>query len=76
MLVFVLNQTQKANTGKIQTPVYENVREFGFLTFTDAKTVFVQLKQGLKRFFVFCSWLRYAKCFVADLPARVSDFRG
>lgn len=29
MLVFVLNQTQKANTGKIQTPVYENVREFG-----------------------------------------------
>lgn len=31
MLVFVLNQTQKANTGKIQTPVYENVREFGFL---------------------------------------------
>lgn len=32
MLVFVLNQAQKANTGKIQTPVYENVREFGFLT--------------------------------------------
>ena len=31
MLVFVLNQAQKANTGKIQTPVYENVREFGFL---------------------------------------------
>lgn len=31
MLVFVLNQTQKANTGKIQTPVYENVREFGCL---------------------------------------------
>lgn len=31
MLVFVLNQTQKANTGKIQTPVYENVREFGDL---------------------------------------------
>lgn len=30
MLVFVLNQAQKANTGKIQTPVYENVREFGF----------------------------------------------
>lgn len=29
MLVFVLNQAQKANTGKIQTPVYENVREFG-----------------------------------------------
>lgn len=29
MLVFVLNQIQKANTGKIQTPVYENVREFG-----------------------------------------------
>ena len=28
MLVFVLNQAQKANTGKIQTPVYENVREF------------------------------------------------
>lgn len=33
MLVFVLNQTQKANTGKIQTPVYENVREFGVLGF-------------------------------------------
>lgn len=31
MLVFVLNQAQKANTGKIQTPVYENVREFGQL---------------------------------------------
>ena len=31
MLVFVLNQAQKANTGKIQTPVYENVREFGEL---------------------------------------------
>ena len=31
MLVFVLNQAQKANTGKIQTPVYENVREFGVL---------------------------------------------
>ena len=31
MLVFVLNQAQKANTGKIQTPVYENVREFGAL---------------------------------------------
>ena len=31
MLVFVLNQIQKANTGKIQTPVYENVREFGDL---------------------------------------------
>lgn len=31
MLVFVLNQAQKANTGKIQTPVYENVREFGIL---------------------------------------------
>ena len=31
MLVFVLNQSQKANTGKIQTPVYENVREFGLL---------------------------------------------
>lgn len=31
MLVFVLNQAQKANTGKIQTPVYENVREFGLL---------------------------------------------
>ena len=30
MLVFVLNQAQKANTGKIQTPVYENVREFGY----------------------------------------------
>ena len=30
MLVFVLNQAQKASTGKIQTPVYENVREFGF----------------------------------------------
>lgn len=29
MLVFVLNQAKKANTGKIQTPVYENVREFG-----------------------------------------------
>ena len=29
MLVFVLNQAQKTNTGKIQTPVYENVREFG-----------------------------------------------
>ena len=29
MLVFVLNQAQKANTGKIQTPVYENVSEFG-----------------------------------------------
>lgn len=29
MLVFVLNQAQKANTGKIQTPVYENVMEFG-----------------------------------------------
>lgn len=29
MLVFVLNQAQKASTGKIQTPVYENVREFG-----------------------------------------------
>ena len=34
MLVFVLNQAQKANTGKIQTPVYENVREFG----TDAES--------------------------------------
>lgn len=33
MLVFVLNQAQKANTGKIQTPVYENVREFGFCVF-------------------------------------------
>ena len=32
MLVFVLNQAQKANTGKIQTPVYENVREFGVIT--------------------------------------------
>ena len=32
MLVFVLNQAQKASTGKIQTPVYENVREFGFKT--------------------------------------------
>ena len=32
MLVFVLNQTQKANTGKIRTPVYENVREFGVET--------------------------------------------
>lgn len=32
MLVFVLNQAQKANTGKIQTPVYENVREFGLNT--------------------------------------------
>ena len=32
MLVFVLNQAQKANTGKIQTPVYENVREFGAAT--------------------------------------------
>ena len=31
MLVFVLNQAQKASTGKIQTPVYENVREFGVL---------------------------------------------
>ena len=30
MLVFVLNQAKKASTGKIQTPVYENVREFGF----------------------------------------------
>lgn len=29
MLVFVLNQAKKASTGKIQTPVYENVREFG-----------------------------------------------
>lgn len=35
MLVFVLNQAQKANTGKIQTPVYENVREFGGLTALD-----------------------------------------
>ena len=33
MLVFVLNQAQKANTGKIQTPVYENVREFGWYGF-------------------------------------------
>ena len=32
MLVFVLNQAQKANTGKIQTPVYENVREFGIVS--------------------------------------------
>ena len=32
MLVFVLNQAQKASTGKIQTPVYENVREFGQLS--------------------------------------------
>ena len=36
MLVFVLNQAQKANTGKIQTPVYENVREFGPLPTPDA----------------------------------------
>ena len=34
MLVFVLNQAQKANTGKIQTPVYENVREFGLKEFS------------------------------------------
>ena len=34
MLVFVLNQAQKANTGKSQTPVYENVREFGVPTRT------------------------------------------
>ena len=38
MLVFVLNQAQKANTGKIQTPVYENVREFG----VDAGAYFVE----------------------------------
>ena len=36
MLVFVLNQAQKANTGKIQTPVYENVREFGLNRTADA----------------------------------------
>ena len=35
MLVFVLNQAQKANTGKIQTPVYENVREFGMYHATE-----------------------------------------
>lgn len=34
MLVFVLNQAQKANTGKIQTPVYKNVREFGIRAFS------------------------------------------
>ena len=38
MLVFVLNQAQKANTGKIQTPVYENVREFGEYNFGHRKT--------------------------------------
>lgn len=36
MLVFVLNQAKKANTGKIQTPVYENVREFGEKSLLDA----------------------------------------
>lgn len=41
MLVFVLNQAQKANTGKIQTPVYENVREFGIPPgFEDPRTDF------------------------------------
>lgn len=42
MLVFVLNQAQKANTGKIQTPVYENVREFGFLVSGDAVFAWVK----------------------------------
>lgn len=37
MLVFVLNQAQKASTGKIQTPVYENVREFGLNTTNQGK---------------------------------------
>ena len=40
MLVFVLNQTQKANTGKIQTPVYENVREFGIFLFQLSRRFF------------------------------------
>ena len=40
MLVFVLNQAQKANTGKIQTPVYENVREFGPLGETSGRVFF------------------------------------
>lgn len=38
MLVFVLNQAQKANTGKIQTPVYENVREFGGYRFASSRS--------------------------------------
>lgn len=41
MLVFVLNQAQKANTGKIQTPVYENVREFGLLVFRATREFFL-----------------------------------
>lgn len=45
MLVFVLNQAQKANTGKIQTPVYENVREFGVNVNADGAVI-----QGL------CHW--------------------
>lgn len=40
MLVFVLNQTQKANTGKIQTPVYENVREFGVYVYAPKVAIF------------------------------------
>lgn len=44
MLVFVLNQAQKANTGKIQTPVYENVREFGI----HSLTLFWQIEESFR----------------------------
>ena len=55
MLVFVLNQAQKANTGKIQTPVYENVREFG-LNIPESKTatrglLFCSRKEAMKTSF-------------------------
>ena len=46
MLVFVLNQAQKANTGKIQTPVYENVREFGLGKPGNLSVLDVNLKSG------------------------------
>ena len=47
MLVFVLNQAQKANTGKIQTPVYENVREFGFVVDTPEKSGVLRNREGV-----------------------------
>ena len=56
MLVFVLNQTQKANTGKIQTPVYENVREFGTKTGRNSEWVCAWKNGGRKHLPPFRRW--------------------
>ena len=62
MLVFVLNQAQKANTGKIQTPVYENVREFGLQGSALTAPLLYKISPGIDRGFCWFQFSNKSEC--------------